>query len=70
MSAVENAGDVLAEMRAAIHDPDGKIAIVPTFTHGDAIRVYKKTRKIGPLLFPAKGQTLGQTLDLLLGEEP
>lgn len=46
---------VLAEIREALTDPQVGIHLVPTFTHGTAVQVRVKTRKIGPLLFAEDG---------------
>lgn len=61
----------LAQMCEAVTSPDGKVKVVQTISLSSGksmtgLQVYLKTRKIGPILFPADGQTVGDCLDLLL----
>ena len=64
MSA-EESGPVLAEIRDALKQPYVALHFVQTLTHGRAVQVKIKTRKIGPLIFPPKDGTLGDVLALL-----
>ena len=57
--------DGLDDIRDAMGDPNVALHLVPTFGHGTAVRVKIKTRKIGPLLFPAEGQTIADVLHML-----
>jgi hypothetical protein len=55
------------EIKDALRSPDGSIKVVQTFTHGKAVQVMRKTRKIGPLIIPNRegGQSLGDVLSML-----
>lgn len=67
-----SADETLAEMReAAANFTDGKILIerVVFGPSKHAVRVMLGRKKVGPLLFPAEGQTIGQCLDILLDED-
>ena len=55
----------LDAIRDAMRDPNVALYLVPTFGHGTAVRVKVKTRKIGPLLFPAEGQDIADVLHML-----
>jgi hypothetical protein len=55
----------LAAIREAMKHPEVALHLVYTFTHGRGIQVKIKTRKIGPLIFPANGGTLSDTLRML-----
>jgi predicted RNA-binding protein YlxR (DUF448 family) len=56
---------VLGEIRDALTLPDASIRFVQTFTHGRAVQVYLKTRKIGPVIIVREGQTLTDILTML-----
>lgn len=55
----------LDEVRAAMKDPNVSLHIVHTFTHGRAVQVKIKSRKIGPYFFPAQGEKLSDVFALL-----
>ena len=57
--------DALAAIRAALNDPNVALHLVPTFTHGTAVQVKVRSRKIGPMIFPAEGQGLADVLHML-----
>ena len=59
--------EALAELRAALKGPDVSFHLVQTFTHGRAVQVKVKTRKVGPLIFPPHGGTEADSLRLLAG---
>ena len=63
MSAAEN--EAMTKIREALADPNVSIRIVQTFTHGRAAQVYVKSRKVGPFILPAEGQTLADVLHML-----
>lgn len=60
-----NESDTLGAIRSALYDPNVALRLVPTFTHGTAVQVYIKTRKIGPILISPEGGTAGDTLRML-----
>lgn len=64
--------ETLAEIREALASPHVALKFVHTFTHGRAVQVYVKTRKVGPYLLPAEGQTIADVLHMLgtLAEQP
>lgn len=55
----------LTEIRTALREPYVALHLVDTFTHGQGVQVQVRTRKIGPILFPAEGQTVGSVLGML-----
>jgi hypothetical protein len=55
----------LDAVRAAMKDPNVSLHIVQTFTHGRAVQVKVKSRKIGPYFFPAADEGLADVLALL-----
>jgi hypothetical protein len=57
--------DKLAAVRTAMKDPNVSLHIVHTFTHGRAVQVKIKSRKIGPMFFPNKGEKLTDVFRLL-----
>lgn len=59
---------VLIETREAVAEYGTSILIEKIMMGPSkyAIRIKRKTKKIGPLLFPAEGQTIGQCLDRFL----
>ena len=62
----------LAEIKDALKQPYVALHFVQTLTHGRAVQVKIKTRKVGPLIFPPDGGTVGDVLALLgnLADEP
>ena len=63
-------GAVLREIREALRSPNAAIHVVQTFTHGRALQVKIKSRKIGPLIVVSEGQTLADIAAMLFSEEP
>lgn len=57
--------EMLDAVREAMKDPYVALHLVPTFTHGRAVQVKIRTRKVGPLLFPAEGESVGDVLMML-----
>lgn len=57
--------EALAEVREAMKHQGVSLHFAFTFTHGTGIQVKIKTRKIGPLIFPAEGETLADVLHML-----
>ena len=55
----------LTAIREALAKPEVSIRLVHTFNQGRGAQVYLKSRKIGPILLPAEGQTLGDVLHLI-----
>jgi hypothetical protein len=53
------------EMRDALKDPNLRIALPVTFTHGRGVQLYIKTRKVGPMILKSEGQTLADLLHML-----
>lgn len=54
-----------APIREALLSTDGRIALVPTLTHGLGVQVYRKGRKIGPIILPAEGESVADVLSML-----
>ena len=48
-----------------MREPYVALHVVDTFTHGQGIQVQVRSRKIGPILFPSEGQTVGDVLAML-----
>lgn len=67
MGAVTGAAerDALTQIREALADPNASIRFTQTFSHGRAVQVYVKTRKVGPFILPGEGQTLADVLHML-----
>lgn len=59
--------DVLDQIKSALRGPDASIHIVVAFNLGHGAQVKVKTRKVGPVIFPAEGQTLADVLGMLGG---
>jgi hypothetical protein len=57
--------DQLGAVREAMKDPNVALHIVHTFTHGRAVQVKIRTRKIGPMFFPNEGEKLADVFRLL-----
>ena len=57
--------DSLSEIKEALRGPNVSIRLVETFTHGRGAQLYVKTRKVGPLVLPAKGEDLSHVLAAL-----
>lgn len=66
-----SADEALTEMRDAASSYEGRIQIEKVYfgPSKHAVRIMLGRKKVGPLLFPAEGQTIGQCLDLFLGNE-
>lgn len=62
---VTDGDQVYKELKAALQGPNARIHLVETLTHGRAAQVFVKSRKVGPLLFPASGEDLSDVLHLL-----
>lgn len=62
-----SAADPLAEIRAAMSDPNVHLRLVRLVfgASGWAVQIYVKSRKVGPLLLPPEGGTVLDTLTLL-----
>ena len=56
--------EALDAIREAMRDPHVAIHLVPTFTHGRAVQVKIRSRKIGPLIIP-KERPLSDILTML-----
>lgn len=65
MSADTRSDEALAEITRALQDPNASIRLPMTFTHGRGAQVYIKSRKVGPIIFPAEGQTLADVMAML-----
>ena len=66
----EHETGLLDEVRAAMKSDEVRLNLVPTFSHGEAVRVEIKNgsarwRKVGPLMFPADGGTTADVLVML-----
>jgi len=59
----ENAA--LAEIRHALSQPFASLHLVTTFTHGRGVQVKIKTSKVGPIMFPPEGGTVGDLLAMI-----
>ena len=57
--------EAMTKIREALADPNVSIRFTQTFTHGRAAQVYVKSRKVGPFILPAEGQTLADVLHML-----
>jgi hypothetical protein len=64
----EQEADMLAEIKDAMRG-ECRLNIVPTFTHGDSVRVEQKVngrwKKAGVLIFPPDGGTVADVLTML-----
>lgn len=60
-----NESEALADIKAALNDPQCSLRFVETFRYGTAVQVYVKSRKVGPFILPADGQTVADTLHML-----
>lgn len=56
---------MLADVREALANPDVRIALPHTFTHGRGVQVYVKSRKVGPIILRDEGQTLADMLAMI-----
>ena len=65
LDIVGDASDRLVEMADALRGGHGQIALVYVFGHGLCAQVMVGRRKVGPLVIPTDGQTLGEVLAML-----
>lgn len=65
LEVVGDASDQLVEMADVLRTGRGQIALVYVFGHGLCAQVMAGRRKVGPLVIPTDGQTLGEVLAML-----